>query len=457
MLRFLSKYSKELNSVFASKGSFAQNFAITFSGSSAALLLGFIFTPFLARIFTPDTYGYFALYIAITTNLGILSTLQLTRAFILPKSEEEFLELLRTTLVVLITVVLLLLVIVLLFKELVFKAIGGNGFWLYLIPITVLFIAIGDVLRSWNIRLKLFSRNASSQISGSVVPRSTALVIGLLTSAQYGALVVGDFLSKIFESIILLGREKLRKILSLSLNLKIFSTIKYYRNYPSYILPATWLSMLSAQLPIYFFMSYFDATSVGFYSFANSMLNLPVTIMAGAVAPVFLQKASETYNDSPLQMSRIVYELANRLFLVGILPMLVLIVYGDVIFEMVLGDQWIESGRLARYMGLYFLLSVVYVPLTSLFRIYGKERILLLLNLSLVILNSLGLVLGVFLNDIDAAIIFFSISNCVIYLVGIAFAFRLSGVPYARVLARWVAICILGYLLIWASRFFIGI
>jgi O-antigen/teichoic acid export membrane protein len=57
------------------KGSFAHNLAITFSGNAVAQLIGFCFTPFIARLYGPEAYGLFALFVGIANNISPLATL----------------------------------------------------------------------------------------------------------------------------------------------------------------------------------------------------------------------------------------------------------------------------------------------------------------------------------------------------------------------------------------------
>ena len=79
------------------RGSFAQNFAVTFSGTAAVTAIGFLLTPVMSRIHPPATYGQFAVFNSLVSNLSIVTTLVYTGAFLLPKSREKFLALVQLT------------------------------------------------------------------------------------------------------------------------------------------------------------------------------------------------------------------------------------------------------------------------------------------------------------------------------------------------------------------------
>jgi len=156
------------------------------------------------------------------------------------------------------------------------------------------------------------------------------------------------------------------------------------------------------------------------------------------MAPVFLQKASETFRTNPSDIGRIVESLANRLFFTGLLPMVLLMVFGDHIFTFILGGQWVISGRMASYMGIYFLFMILNYPLVSLYRIYKKEHLSLTINFLTLLLAILGLGLGCIYNDFMLGIALFSVASLVGYLVNLYLILNFSGLPSFRIILRWI-------------------
>src|SRR5688572_10914955 len=98
---FLKKVSafnsdfKQLRKSFFKKDSFAQNFAFVFSGKAIAILVQVIFAPLLARIYSPEAYGIFSVFTAVSVNLALVSTFRLEGALVLPKEDVEFKKLLK--------------------------------------------------------------------------------------------------------------------------------------------------------------------------------------------------------------------------------------------------------------------------------------------------------------------------------------------------------------------------
>ena len=426
------------------QGSFLRNLTISLSGQSFAIVIGLFFTPFIARIYSPEAYGLFAFFLSISQNLAIIATLQLPRAFVLPEKDKDFRRLLHCSIIAVTFVTCLTVCLLLIFNKAIISHFGVPSDYMkllvFFIPFAVLLLAINDVLKSWNVRMRKFQKNAINHVFSSSVAKGTTLSYGLGTSGNVWGLIIGDVTGKFIENVFLLRELSVRQSVSIRLIAwrRIKQTLKEYRNYPLFILPGVWVQSLIMQLPVYYGLFFYAADSSGHYSFAVSLLNLPVNILAAAMAPVFLQKASDTYRKNSADMGRIVGSMANRLFYLGLIPMTLLMVLGDQIFRVALGEQWIESGRLASFMGVYFLFMMINYPLSSLYRIYRKERQSLFIQILFGALSLFALWVGSLIGTYLTAIAFFSFSLASYYLVNIFIVLNLSGLDASKVIWRWL-------------------
>lgn len=428
------------------KGSFHQNFAITLSWNTLAVAVGFLYTPFLARLYTPEAYGLFGVYLALAQNVSLVATLQLPRAYTLAETGNDMSRLFSASALFTAVVVIVILFCVILFKTSVlnFFNIIPLGNMLYLLPFTILLFAVSDIYRSWNIRYKNFKRNAVNQFIASVFPRSLSVLYALRFPAQQFGLILGDTTSKIAEVFHLGAKgatQQLRKCVYENLSWGNFrETILRYKNYPAYVLPGSLVAVLLPQIPLFFFTKYFSLEDAGYFSLANSMLSVPVMVLAGAIAPVFLQKVSEVYLENEAKVAGLTQELANKLFYLGVFPILLLTVFGDVIFAVVFGKPWIQAGVISGYMGFYFLLMVIHVPLLSIYRIYKRERYLLLMNVVHVMVNLLALYAGFYWNSIETCVLAFSISNVCLYLANILIIFSITETSIIKSIVKWAVV-----------------
>ena len=104
-------------------------------------------------------------------------------------------------------------------------------------------------------------------------------------------------------------------------------------------MPTSYLNTLAAQLPIFFLTSSFGTTAVGLHAFSTSVLELPIGLIGNAIAPVFLQKATEIYEQEPERLKQLCLGFYNKLFYLGLLPFGIITVYGDWIFRLAFGTR----------------------------------------------------------------------------------------------------------------------
>lgn len=441
------------------KDSFVRNFAVTFSWNTIATIVGFLFTPFVARLYTPEAYGLFAIFVSLAQNISLLATLQLTRAFTLAGSESELQALFRVTILCVVSTIAIVFVACLLCKDWIldFFNVAPVGSFLYLLPVVSFFYALVDVFRSWNVRYKYFQRNAVNQVVASVAARLLAILYALLMPAKNVGLIVGDLISKFIETIHLGSSGALMQVKHNFINhgfgIGLRGVLTQFKNYPLFVLPSSLVTLVTTQIPLFFVTKFYDSDSAGQYSLANSMLNIPVAVLAGAIAPVFLQRVSDAYRECRDQVHLLVNQVADKLFYFGIIPILILTIYGDLIFKVVFGSMWTQAGVLAGYMGFYFLFTVINSPLLSIYRIFKRERHLLYSTLIQAIVNVAALSIGYkIFATINGSILLFSISNVAFYLANIAVIFWIVGIKSFRLIIYWIFVAISLYGLISMSR-----
>lgn len=372
---------------------------------------------------------------SLTTVAGQFVTLQYPRAFVLPKENEKFYDLVRISLLSVFAFSLLILILLLIGRVSIlqfFKA-EALGSWIFLIPAAVFLIGINDIWRSWNIRVKEFKKGALAKIISTLFTRVMTLIYGVASKGGGLGLVLGDFVSKPADSL-LIQTKAIRKALPViwkGLRWKqVWATAKEFKQYPFFVLPGSWVFNFITQMPVIFLSIYFTKDQLGYYSMTNSLFVLPMSLLTTALAPVFLQKIAETVNEKKTDVSGMVKKLFWMLHFTGLFPFSVLIVFGDKLLPFVLGSQWQEAGYYASVMGFYFIFFINSYVLNALYRVYNKEKIFLAVNILMLILCVLGLLIGaVVYNDAKFSIIGFCIGNAIGQITHIAYNLKFAGLP----------------------------
>jgi O-antigen/teichoic acid export membrane protein len=151
-------------------------------------------------------------------------------------------------------------------------------------------------------------------------------------------------------------------------------------------MPITFINKLVYQIPIIFIASMFGTSIVGYYGLAYSITKLPSQLIGLSIGNVFYAEAARVGRKNP----KIIKELANkivvRLFFVGLVPFIVIVVGGPYLFSLVFGNQWLMSGIYARLISIMILSHLVLSPVSRVFEVYEKQKISFILNIIKLIL-----------------------------------------------------------------------
>lgn len=425
---------KSLYGALTKKGSFTQNLAVTIFGSGLSLVIGFLFTPFIARIYGPEEYGLFSLFNAFATNITLISSLGYVSAVVLPKKENQFMGLMQLVVLLTLATSLLSLVVFVVWGDAILEYFDAErlGNWLYLIPVIVLIRGVNQAWNSWNTRTKEFKRSAGAKIASTLVGRSFILGYGILLGAAPSGLIFGGMIEQTIDVISKTGkgiRSSFTKLFQFN-RAQMAESAKEYKNYPLFMLPSSWLTILIDAVPVFVLTRLHGAEFVGYYAFANSLLNLPLTVIGMSSARVFYQKATETHHNEPERLKDISVNLYKKLLYLGLLPFGLLTVYGDWIFTIILGDQWEMAGVYAGFMGFYFMVKLIEFPMSSLYRVLRKEHWLLTIMVSIfVVLIGTLITVGIYANTPQNLIIAFSGVMTVGYLISSVITLNMLKVP----------------------------
>jgi O-antigen/teichoic acid export membrane protein len=452
---------KEFKSTFQGllvADSFKRNLAITLSGQALGQVVGFLFTPFIARAYGPENYGVFSLFIAIATNLSSISTLQFPTGYVSARNPRELHSLLQITLLSLVSFTLTFTIAVFLFKDSLLSLLdaGSLTFLIYLVPLYAFFMGFDYMMLGWNIYLKQFSRGAIAKISSIILSKGTTLLYGLFVASSPIGLITGNFLIYPLESSVKLSKQvrtEFSKIISLPNWKELKEVFLRYKSYPLFVTPGLLVSSINGQLPVYFFSIYFHNSFVGLFALASSIVTMPISVITNSTTTVFLQKAAETHRTNPGMLKDHVLSLHNKLFLLCVLPLTFFAFVSDWAFVLVFGIEWEQAGWIAAFLAISTILSVPQQPLSVLFRLLGKEHQNLMLNIVSILLRAAGLCVGVYYNDIKIAIAGFALGSILTMACSLALIFSMVNIKLIK-LGWYVVVVLAIFTLITFQKFY---
>lgn len=398
------------------------------TGTGLAQAIPIAVSPILTRIYSPEDFGKFALYLSIVSILSIVVTGRYELAISLPKKERDAFNILILSILLTTALSFILLLIILIYKTEIIKIIGGEKIsdWIYWIPISTFLSGVLSNLNYWNNRKEYYKNLAISRVAQSSSGAVTQLSMGLINSGaqgmlfgqMFGQVVSIYFLIKNKYMIEMLGIIKINwnNILHISLE---------YKDFPRIMIIAHGFNAASSQMPVILLSTLFNATTAGYYLLIQRVMGMPMTLISSAFGDIFRQEASKAYVSTG--DCRVIFKQTfMRLFLFAILPFSIFFFTAPDIFMLIFGEEWKIAGDYARILTPMFFLQFVTSPLSSVFMIAQKQKIDLFWQITLLSLVVFALMLGAGIDSVTTSLVLFSISYCSMYILNVVIAYRLA-------------------------------
>ena len=349
------------------KSEFVRNVLTLMTGTTIAQAILVAIAPILTRIYTPEEFGLLALYIAISSIFAVVATARYELAIMLPESHDDASSVFWLSVFISFFVSVVICAMVLLWGESFTNFIGNPeiGQWLYLIPVTVLFIGIYQSLNYWNTRNKFFSNVSKSKMVQSTATAGGQLSVAGSSFTGYG-LIGGYALGQIFGTVYLahkVYKKKKTKPVNLTLS-RIFGVAWRYKKFPLFSSYGAIFDKIAQQMPLLILTKYFSSYITGQFSLTYRVLSLPSSLLGSALSQVLFQKVVEVHNKQPEKLRPYIIKIFFILLL-SMLPLVVVLNYwGEPLFAFVFGDTWREAGTLAAILSIAIATRFAVSPLS---------------------------------------------------------------------------------------------
>ncbi len=393
------------------KSEFVKNVLTLITGTTIAQAIPVIASLFIARLYSPDEVGAFAFILSLINILVVFATFRYELAIVLPKDEDESIQIFILGMFLNIVCVVILSFLLYVFSEHIISYVNFPQLkpYLYFIPIVVFFVALYQLLLYWNNRNKFFKKIAYSQINRNLI---MSLFQILLYVFNLGGLMLGKLLGDICGicSFIYKGTlwVNIKKNISYEKQKNVF--LKYI-SFFKYSSPNAMLNQGSNSLPIFMFPKLFGMEVTGYFSWSSRIILLPMSVVTNSVQQVFFQNISDLYNKGEYIHNEI-KNTYKKLFYVGIIPFILMFFLAPAIFAFVFGEQWRVAGEYTRYLIPWLFIVFMNSPISSMVYVLNKQRTYLKLEIILFFLRLMAILLGYFLfNSSKYTVILFGVSG----------------------------------------------
>lgn len=427
------------------KTDFLKNAGTLFSGSLIAQAIAFGAMIFLGRLYSPVQFGEFEVIFKLSAVIIAIAGLRYELAIVVEENTTHAQEITRLTLLINAGISICLVLCVALFKNQIAGLLKlDNVNILYVVPFIVWLSSSTETIIGWRNRNKEYATISTNR----VVASSSSVVYKLshpyLSITGWNGLLAGHILGQVI-SLVQISR-KLPFRLFKTTRQKLITVFKKYKSLALLSSPAALINILATSMPTFFITIYDSTEATGHFANAYKLTYLPLGMIAAALGQVFFERISRTKNNQE-ETAQMAHQLFNLMFAIAIIPIVILVVWGDNIAPFILGAQWTEAGEYIQITILFYFSMYLTTSFSSALVIYNKLNVQLVYNIIFLVGTFSALYFGYTVGgDTKHALAWFAVVGVVLRLIIINYFFYLFG---KNLIAKTIFAILITTLLVW--------
>jgi O-antigen/teichoic acid export membrane protein len=353
------------------------------SGMVVSQGLALATTPILTRLYSAEAFGILAVYSSAVGILSIVVSLRYEFAIPLPRSRSTALRLVQIATVLTILGAGMLGLVAFIGRQEIVALLGLSAapYILAVMPIGIGAVSVYQVLSFWALRERAYGVVAQTRVRQGL-GRAVVQIIGAFALAPSLALVLGDLIGQtagIARLSRLLRRRDwyhLRRLRPRAMR----SVGRRYRHFPQYSLPSNVLAISAHQGMPLFIGAVFGGAPAGLFGLAYRLMQTPINLLNGTVSRAYYAEAMRANTDAPETLVDLYRGTLKKLALIGLVPGVVVLSAGPLIFRVFFGNRWVEAGLLASILSPAIYFQALASPLSQTLLIVEKQRLNLVLD-----------------------------------------------------------------------------
>lgn len=378
------------------------------SGSVVSQVIPIMLMPILTRIYSPDQFGGFTIYISIVTLVTIVSSLRYEQALLIETSKGDLgaVYSLSEVALFLVSLISFMLGCVLLYIN--------NTVDVLLCSVAILFSALQQLNLVLLNRLEMFGDIAKTRIILSTSIVVGQVLLGLLEIDQ--GLMLGYIIS---HMIAFLTMPSIIKGYTFSKFTRqdLCRVFLRHRDLAIYSMPAALMNTASTQIPVMMIGNFYGSAVAGQYGLSNRMVNVPLSVLGSSVGQYYSSRIANSKNDT-VEVVKTSKSTIKKLTFSGAMLFIPLVIISPWLFPILFGEDWLMAGNYTSLLSVWYFSVFVISPISSVVTIFERHKQYLVFNVLLLLTrllvfpacSSLGM-------PAQESIFIFSVSGALLWII----------------------------------------
>jgi O-antigen/teichoic acid export membrane protein len=327
-------------------------------GAGAAQAIALVAAPLISRVYEPAAFGRFAVAVAVIGLFLPVASLRYEWAFVLPKKDEQAIELLTLSVFLVTGFSLALAVALSLIEQLTSNALDLSVIEVVGLSLAVAVMGLHGVLTAWLVRKRAFAQLGFIRFLTVLGTITGQVGLGLVHGGTSGLLlgmIVGHALG--LAAIVRqceLPLTQMRRVAPSRLP----HVAAEYREFAIFSAPGGVINVLGYEISNLAIPALYGPATAGQTALAQRIVGQPAMLVGAAVHQVFWPDAARLFQENPNNLWQLFLR-TNTILLMVMLPGALLTVFGDHFFVLIFGAPWQQAGTFA---GILILAQIVSLP-----------------------------------------------------------------------------------------------
>jgi O-antigen/teichoic acid export membrane protein len=402
------------------KSEFAKNVITLITGTAIAQALSLIFSPVISRIYNPEDFGFFAIFMSIVSGIAVIACGRFELTILLPEKEEDAQKNKSIALLFCISISSITTIVM----SILFALNIVQSVYYLLTGVLVFIFGIYQINTNSALRSKNYKVIAKSRVINSVINVILSISFGLFKYLHVGMILstlIGQTMANSLFKYPFLN-QKINKSYLLSLK----PTIIKYKHFLQFNTVQALSDMFMINAMYYLLPFFYSSSLLGLYALAIRILQAPMSLIGSSLAQVFYQQATQYYKDNK-PLNGLIKSTLYKAAIVALPIPVILILFGPSLFALVFGERWEAAGNLARILSPWIYFDFIRSTISQIPLILNKQKELFRYSIAgNFILVLIILLLGFYNQTIEVNFFVITITMCIYSLFLIKWIYQLT-------------------------------